>query len=121
MSSALGRVASTLHLIDCPHTRVGRSLQLGVGVACTVIGAEALLAPLRFARGVLLPHAELAVAMPVWGLVFIGLGACLTAISVLEVRRLGVLPVSLATAVLLCAVATLRLTSPAPVDAALYA
>lgn len=99
---------------------MGRSLQLGTGVACAVIGAEALLAPTIFVRGELLPYGFLGAGWLAWGAAFIAIGTCLAAISVLDVRRSAVLAISVGAAVLLCVLAILRVAAQDWLDAPLY-
>lgn len=102
------------------RTAVARGLQIAVGVAFVISGAEALVAPTRFVQGVLAPYGRLAAGMPLWGIAFVAIGGCLIAIGVLHVGRRAVTATSVCAAVMLFLVSALRLTALAWADAVLY-
>ena len=108
-------------MISVEPARVGRSLQLGTGVACAVVGAEAILAPASFVRGVLVPYGFLGAGWLGWGAAFIAVGSCLAAISVLEVRRSLLLATSAGATLLLLAISVPRIAAQDWLDAAVYA
>src|SRR5262249_16740235 len=100
--------------------RAVRGGQLAVGVACAIIGAEALFVPSRFTQ-VLLPIGTFGASIPLLSSAFVAVGACLCAIGVLDVRRRLVLAGWLCAGLLLFVMSALRLTAQAWLDGALYA
>jgi signal transduction histidine kinase len=97
-----------------------RSLQLAVGIACAVIGAEALVVPSRFVQFVLSPYDPSVAGLAAWGAAFIGIGACLCGIGVLNSRRRTVVAISVSASVVLGLVCALRVVAGEWADAALY-
>jgi signal transduction histidine kinase len=100
--------------------RAARTLQLAVGLACAVIGAEVLILPSRFLQTIALPADGWVRAEPVLGVAFIAVGVCLCAIATLAVRRRIVVATLVYATLLLALVCALRLMANGWLEAALF-
>jgi signal transduction histidine kinase len=109
----------------CAATRQAQEhfaeLHFAVGLFCSVVGAEALVVPSRFSIDMLAPWAVLMPLTPVWGSTLLLSGGLLIAAATLRLPRWVQIVAGAWSALLLLALASLRVADSEWADSALYA